>query len=99
METRGGVVKVFVLVDMEGISGICRASQVQPTGVHYQAARRYLTWDVDVCVEGCFAGGARKVVVRDSHAGGFHLIWEDLDPRAEYVQGRSRDEQLPNIDK
>ncbi len=91
--------KIFVMVDMEGISGICRSSQVTASGEHYQAARKYLTWDVNACVEGCFMGGAATVVVRDAHGGGYHFIWEELDPRAEYIQGASPKERMPNIAK
>ena len=89
--------KIFVMVDMEGISGICQRSQVVSDGAHYQTARRYLTDDVNACVDGCVLGGANKVVVRDAHGCGFHFIWESLDPRAEYVQGTSRVERLPGI--
>lgn len=89
--------KIFVMVDMEGISGICRASQVSQEGAHYQVARKYLTLDVNACVDGCFAGGADKVVVRDAHGGGHHLIWEELDSRAEYIQGASPIERMPGI--
>lgn len=89
--------KIFVMVDMEGISGICRSSQVARTGEHYQAGRRYLTLDVNACVDGCFAGGAEKVVVRDAHGSGFNFIWEELDGRAEYIQGLSLFERMPEI--
>ena len=89
--------KIFVMVDMEGISGICRASQVAADGAHYQASRRYLTWDVNACVEGCFAGGAKQVIVRDCHGGGYHFIWEDLDPRGEYIQGATGP-RMPGIE-
>jgi len=90
--------KIFVMVDMEGISGICRSSQVMQEVEHYQIGRRYLTFDVNACVDGCFAGGAKKVVVRDAHGGGYHLIWEKLDPRADYIQGTSPIERMPGIE-
>jgi D-amino peptidase len=89
---------IFVMVDMEGISGICRSSQVDQNGEHYPIGRRYLTLDVNACVDGCFAGGANKVVVRDAHGSGYHFIWEDLDPRAEYIQGASPAERMPDIE-
>ncbi len=90
--------KIFVMVDMEGISGICRKSQVcSPDGEHYQNSRKYLTWDVNACVEGCFQGGATKVVVRDAHSSGYHFIWEELDPRGEYIQGAVETERIPSI--
>lgn len=89
--------KIFVAVDMEGISGIFQSQQVSPDGPLYQEGRRYLTQDVNACVEGCFAGGAKEVVVRDIHGGGSHFRWEDLDPRAEYVRGSTERERLPGI--
>ena len=89
--------KVFVMVDMEGISGIVKESQVFPDQEHYQASRQYVTWDVNACVAGCVAGGAKKIVVRDAHYTGFNFLWEQLDPRAEYVQGSSPKERMPDI--
>ena len=90
--------KIFVVVDMEGISGICRSSQVMPDGEHYAASRKYIVWDTNACVAGCIAGGATRVVVRDAHATGYNFLWEDLDPRAEYIQGRSLRQRIPDLD-
>jgi D-amino peptidase len=91
---------IVVMVDMEGISGICRKSQVRPDGEHYQAARRYLTWDTNACVDGCFRGGADRVTVCDAHGSGFNFVWEELDPRASYAQGAGRrGPRLPGIEK
>jgi D-amino peptidase len=82
--------KVFVMTDMEGISGVCRADQVTHGAALYESGRRYLTWEVNACVEGCLRGGATDVVVRDGHSGdGDNFIWEELDPRAEYVMGEA----------
>lgn len=91
---------IVMMVDMEGISGICRKSQVMADGEHYQAGRRYLTADVNACVDGCFKGGATRVIVRDCHGCGYHLIWEDLDPRAVYAQGAGRrGPRIPGLEK
>ena len=84
---------------MEGISGICRKSQVMPGGEHYQDGRRYLTWDVNACVEGCFDAGAERVTVRDAHGGGHHFLWHELDQRADYIQGTSRKFRMPGIEE
>jgi len=88
---------IFVMVDMEGVSGICRSSQVSSSGADYPAGRRLLTLDVNACVAGCFEGGAEKVTVRDAHSSGFHFIWEELDERGEYIQGKSPLERIPDI--
>jgi len=91
--------KIFVMVDMEGISGVFCAAQVRSSDGHalYHAARKYLTWDVNACVEGCIQGGASRVLVRDAHGGARHFIWEELDPRAEYLRGNSGKERMPRI--
>ena len=79
---------VFVMTDMEGVSGVCRSGHVRHGDPLYAAGRRYLTWDVNACVAGCFDAGASGVVVRDAHSGqGDNFIWEELDPRAEYIMG------------
>ncbi len=88
--------KIFVMVDMEGISGICLSSQVLNGEPNYQAGRKYMTWDVNACVDGCIRGGATEVVVRDCHCTGYNFIWEELDPRAEYIQGATS-ERMPGI--
>lgn len=88
---------IFIMVDMEGISGICRSSQVSLTHEDYQIGRRYLMYDVNACVDGCFAGGATKVTVRDAHHNGYNFSWENMDPRAEYIQGASPIERIPDI--
>jgi len=80
--------KILMHVDMEGISGICLSGQVSQGHPLYAEGRRYLTWDINAAVEGCFAGGADRVVVRDGHGGrGDNAIWSELDPRAEYLLG------------
>jgi D-amino peptidase len=89
--------KIFVMVDMEGISGICQSQQVLSAEPEYQIARRFMTWDVNACVEGLLAGGAKKVVVRDAHASGFNFLWGELDSRAEYIQGRSVIQRMPDL--
>ncbi len=92
--------RVFVMTDLEGVSGVCRADHVRQDGSLYQVARRYLTWDVNACVEGCFAGGADEVVVKDAHGGhGQNFIWDELDPRAEYVMGQTGRHRLPGIEQ
>jgi D-amino peptidase len=91
--------KVFVMTDMEGISGICRRGHVSPSDPLYAEGRRYLVQDVNACVDGCFAGGADAVVVRDAHGGARHFIWADLDPRADYIMGESGRQRMPDIEE
>jgi len=89
--------KIFVMVDMEGISGICLPAQVLSDGAHYPAARMFMTHDANACVAGCFDGGATEVVVRDAHGWGFNFVWDKLDPRADYIQGNTQVGRMPGI--
>lgn len=89
--------KVYIFVDMEGISGISGSEFVKSDGRHYAEARRYYTRDVNACIEGCFKGGATGVIVRDGHGSGNHILWEELDQRAELVQGASYPCRFPGI--
>jgi D-amino peptidase len=89
--------KIFVMVDLEGISGIYSSSQVMSDGAHYGEGRLYATLDTNACVEGCFAGGASKVVVYDAHLGSSNLLWEKLDPRGEYIMGKPYAQRMPGI--
>lgn len=90
--------KVYVMTDMEGISGVCRREHVMHDGALYGEGRRYLTLDVNACVDGCFAGGADAVTVVDAHSGrGDNFLWEELDPRGEYIMGDAGARRMPGI--
>lgn len=89
--------KIFVMVDMEGISGVLKPAQVTGGDPEYARARPWMCQDVNACVDGLFAGGATEVVVRDAHASGFNFHLDLLDPRAEYVQGAGNGPRMPGI--
>ena len=93
--------KIYVLTDMEGISGISRVEMVKPNegGEHYQYGRKCLTEDINAAVAGAFDGGATEVVVNDGHGGGRHLILEEADPRALYERPVSGYHLMPSLDE
>jgi len=92
-------VKVYIFVDMEGISGISGSDFVMADKRLYAEGRRYYTEDVNACIRGCFQGGATGVIVRDGHGAGNHIVWDALDERAELVQGCSGGQRFPGIDE
>jgi D-amino peptidase len=91
--------KVYIFVDMEGISGVSNSDFVMTNGRHYGEARRYYTDDLNACVRGCFAGGARSVIARDGHGGGDHFLWDQLDPRVEVVQGATGTTRMVGLEE
>lgn len=90
--------KIYIITDMEGISGICNEEQVKRETPHYGPARRLLCADVNAAVAGAFAGGATEVVVSDGHGGGFNLLLEEMDPRAVYERPNGGLDMMPALD-
>jgi len=81
--------KVFIMTDLEGATGVCGTWQdFNPGGREHERARRFLTRDVNAAIEGAYEGGADEVVVLDGHGAAFSIIPEDLDERAKLIRGR-----------
>ncbi len=59
--------------------------------------RRLLTGEVNAAVAGAFDGGASYVLVNDGHGGGNTILFDQLDPRAEIIQGRERGGWFPYL--
>ena len=77
--------KVYISVDLEGISGINGDDQTSAGQPEYARGRRLMVEDANAAIRGAFAGGATEVVVNDSHGGQRNLLPEDLDPRARLI--------------
>jgi D-amino peptidase len=83
-------VKVFVISDMEGISGIVRPAQTNGGEALYEEGRKLYTEEINAVVRGAKATGATEIVVMDCHGAGkdysFNsLLPEDLEPDCEFV--------------
>jgi D-amino peptidase len=77
--------KVYVSVDMEGISGVVGDDQTSAGQPEYGRSRKLMAEDANAAIRGAFAGGATEVVVNDSHGSQRNLLPEDLDPRARLI--------------
>jgi D-amino peptidase len=77
--------RVYISVDMEGISGVSGDDQTSPGGAEYARTRKLMAEDANAAVRGAFDGGATEVVVNDSHGGQRNLLPEDLDARARLI--------------
>ncbi len=77
--------KIYILCDMEGISGIRRMEQVKrDQGEAYTEGRKLMMDDINVAIDACFANGATEVVAADTHGGGGQVRVADMDKRAVY---------------
>jgi D-amino peptidase len=84
-------VRVHIISDMEGVSGIVVWQQVTGGEPMYEEGRRLYTEEINAAVRGARAAGAKEIVVMDCHGAGkgwnFNsLIPDQLDPACEYVQ-------------
>ena len=82
--------RVHVISDMEGVSGIVRREQTNAGMAMFEEGRKLYTEDINAAVRGAKAAGATEIVVVDCHGAGegftFNsLIAEDLDPACEFV--------------
>jgi D-amino peptidase len=77
--------KVYMMTDIEGVSGVRTIEEAQTGSAKYEAARKFLCSDVNAAVAGAFDGGATEVIVRDGHGGGFNFLLELMDTRAWYT--------------
>jgi D-amino peptidase len=86
--------RVLIMSDMEGVSGIVVWEQVNGGDPMYEEGRRLYTEEVNAAIRGAKAAGATEIVVMDCHgAGGAYTFNSFLPDRlerwAEYVQGHA----------
>ncbi|MCW2884614.1 MAG: D-amino peptidase [Streptosporangiaceae bacterium] len=79
--------KVYISADMEGITGLVDAEDVQPHGRDYEHGRVMMTEDVNAAVRGALTAGAIAVVVNDAHKPMRNLLPDRLHPVARLVRG------------
>ena len=79
--------KIFISVDLEGISGVVSSEQTRVEGSGYEQARQLMVGETNAAIEGAFAGGATEVCVNDAHGSMRNLLIEDLHPDAILVTG------------
>ena len=70
--------KVFISVDMEGITGVVQPAQLGPDGFEYQRAREWMTGEVNAAIAGIREAGAAEIVVCDSHGNGQSVLIDKL---------------------
>ncbi|MDM7916736.1 MAG: M55 family metallopeptidase, partial [Candidatus Eisenbacteria bacterium] len=79
--------RVFLSVDIEGISGVATWDQARTDGPDHAHARRWMVEDVNAAVRGAMEGGAGEVLVRDAHGRARNVLFDSLHPQARLVSG------------
>ena len=70
--------KLFIAVDLEGISGVVSEADTDREGAAAKRARGHMRADLDAALDGCTAAGADRIVVCDAHDDGRNLDVADL---------------------
>jgi D-amino peptidase len=83
-------VQIYISADMEGITGLVDAGDVQPGGADYERGRVMMTEDVNAAVRGALSAGASRVLVNDAHGPMRNLLPDLLHPAASLVRGRPK---------
>src|SRR5687767_12578411 len=81
--------KVYISVDMEGISGISGSDQTSAGQPEYGRSRKLMAEDANAAIRGAFAGGATEVLVNDSHGSQRNLLPEDRSEERRVGKGYS----------
>uniref|UniRef100_UPI0015F0796A M55 family metallopeptidase n=1 Tax=Streptomyces sp. WELS2 TaxID=2749435 RepID=UPI0015F0796A len=82
--------RIYISADMEGVTGLVDADDVQPGGRDYELGRAKMAEDVNAAVRGALAAGAGHILVNDAHGPMRNLLPEALHPAARLVRGRPK---------
>ena len=91
--------RIFISVDMEGITGVVQPAQLGPEGFEYQRAREWMTGEVNSAINGIRSTGPADIVVCDSHGNGQSVLIDKLPEDVRIVRGFPRPlEMMQGID-
>ncbi|GAA2276094.1 peptide ABC transporter substrate-binding protein [Streptomyces ruber] len=82
--------RIFISADMEGVTGLVDADDVQPGGRDYERGRLMMAEDVNAAVRGAVAAGATDIIVNDAHGPMRNILPESLHPAARLIRGRPK---------
>jgi D-amino peptidase len=92
--------KIFISVDMEGITGVVQPAQLGLEGFEYQRAREWMTGEVNAAIAGIREAGPAEIVIADSHGNGRSLLIDQLPDDVRIVRGFPRPlEMMQGIDE
>jgi D-amino peptidase len=83
-------IKVFISVDMEGITGVVSPEQLGPDGFEYQRFREFMTAEALAAIEGAREAGATQFVVADSHGNMQNLLIDRFPTDVTIIRGGNR---------
>jgi len=89
--------RIYIVTDLEGASGVYQFAQTRETGPLNEKAKEYLMGDIAAVVRGLRAGGATDIVILDGH-GSQAFVPHLMEPGATYITGKPRPGPLTGLD-
>ena len=78
--------KVFISVDMEGVSGLINWDETAQGGPDYPLFRKLMTAEANAAIAGALEAGATEIVVRDAHDSARNILPDELRPEARLIR-------------
>lgn len=82
--------RVFISVDMEGLSGIAHSEMTSASGAEYARGRDLLMSDLNAAIQGALDAGATDILVNDSHGSMRNVRVEQMLPPARLISHNSK---------
>ncbi len=82
----GEKLKVFISVDMEGITGVVHWEEVSRKGKDYDYFRKIMTLETNAAIQGALDAGATEILVRDSHGSARNILPGLLNKKAKLLR-------------
>ncbi|WP_152401915.1 M55 family metallopeptidase [Paenibacillus cellulositrophicus] len=79
--------KLYISIDMEGITGLVDATFVDSSRYNYTRGQHIMTAEANHVIETAFEEGFSEVIVNDSHSKMNNLIIENLHPDSKLISG------------
>ncbi|GAA0436672.1 MAG: M55 family metallopeptidase [Bacillota bacterium] len=79
--------KLYVSVDMEGITGLPDYTYVDSNEHNYDRARKIMTDETNYVIEAAFQTGCREILINDSHSKMNNILIDQLHPDAQLITG------------
>jgi len=79
--------KLYISVDMEGITGMVDHTQVDSGKHNYERSRIIMTDEANHVITAAFDSGCNEVVVNDSHSKMNNLLIERIHPETQLITG------------
>ncbi|MBY7144715.1 M55 family metallopeptidase [Virgibacillus sp. NKC19-3] len=79
--------KLYVSVDMEGITGLPDHTYVTAGKHNYERGRKIMTEETNYVIDAASKFGCKSILINDSHSKMNNLLIEDLHPEAELITG------------